>query len=83
MVLDKAVSLYHNNKANNIMTTQEQQLAAYNEAKSYCEMYINYKGDKREMRYIALSNGVVMFSARMTNFGRKLGLPTYQEYFFD
>ena len=65
------------------MTTQEQQLAAYNEAKTYCEFYINYKGDKRRSMYIILSNGVVVASARMTNFGRKLGLPTYQEYFFD
>jgi hypothetical protein len=65
------------------MTNQELQLEAYNEAKAYCEFYINYKGDKRRSIYIRLANGVIVSSARMTNFGRKLGLPTYQEYFFD
>ena len=58
-------------------------LEAYNEAKIICEAYINFNGDKRSSNYIRLSNNVVIFSARMTNFGRQLGLPTYQQEFFN
>ena len=66
------------------MTTKEKQIEAYNEAKSICERYINYKGDKRSFVYRRLQNSVVdVFMHRMTNFGRILNLPTYLDFFFN
>lgn len=59
-------------------------LESYNEAKSICIKYKEYKGDKRSLYYKNLQRSVVdIFMGRMTNFGNKLGLPTYVQYFYD
>jgi hypothetical protein len=63
--------------------TVEQKLEAYNEAKASCEVYKNFKGDKRSFTYRMLANNVVdVWMGRMNNFGKQLGLPTYNEYFY-
>ena len=65
------------------MTTTEKYQAAYNEAKEVCVAYKNFKGDKRSSTYKRLSVAVVdCFMGRMDNFGQKLGLPTFKEYFY-
>ena len=66
-------------KINTAMTTKEK-LEAYNEAKAICERYISYTGDKRRMSYKRLENTVFeIASKRVNNFGRQLGLPTFNE----
>ena len=66
------------------MTTIEKKLEAYSEAREMCEMYKNYKGDKRSFIYRRLANNVVdVWMGRMNNFGKQLGLPTFQEYFYE
>ena len=66
------------------MKTLEEKMAEYNEAKTICEKYINYKGDKRSLLYKRLQRNVIECMAkRMTNYGKMLNLPTYTEYFFD
>jgi hypothetical protein len=65
------------------MTTQDQKLEAYNEAKENCEIYKNFKGDKRSFVYRRLSKNVVdVWMGRMNNFGKQLGLPTFNEFFY-
>lgn len=65
------------------MTTTEKYQAAYNEAKEVCVAYKEFKGYKRSRTYKRLSIAVVdVYMGRMTNFGQKLGLPTFQEYFY-
>jgi hypothetical protein len=65
------------------MTTQEKYQEAYNEAKGICRAYITFKGDKRSLGYRRLSSAVVeVYMGRMDNFGEKLGLPTFMEYFY-
>ena len=59
-------------------------IEAYNEAKAICESMHNYKGDKRSIVYKSLNHSVVeLYMARMNNFGKQLGLPTYMEYFYN
>lgn len=66
------------------MQTTSQHLEAYNEAKQICEAYKNYKGDKRSISYKRLQNIVIdVYMHRMNNFGSKLNLPTFNEYFYD
>lgn len=58
-------------------------LEAYNEAKSVCEKYINFKGDKRTTWYKVLSHWVVdCMMNRMNAMAKKLNLPTYLETFY-
>ena len=62
------------------MTTQEQKLAAYNESKEICILYFEYKGDKRRFSYKRLERMVFEFAApRVNNFGKQLGLPSFNE----
>ena len=64
------------------MTTSEK-IQEYNEAKSICIQYKEFRGDKRSLGYRRLSNLVVdVYMGRMTNFGKQLGLPTFSEYFY-
>ena len=70
------------------METKEEKLKAkleaYNEAKEICLKCFNYKGDKRTVVYKRLSHIVVdCYMWRMNSFGKELGLPNYNEYFFD
>lgn len=64
------------------MTTQNDKLVAYNEAKAECEKYINYKGDKRSINYKVLSHRVIdCWMNRMNAMAKQLNLPTYLEAF--
>lgn len=58
-------------------------LEAYNEAKKVCSKYVNYKGDKRSSIYKNLSAAVDSFAPRMNANGKMLGLPTFNEYFYN
>ena len=63
-------------------TMEEKWKEAYEEAKCFCEMYVNWNGDKRRHAYKRLQAGVVeIWIPRMNNFGRKLGLPLYSSLF--
>lgn len=60
--------------------TVDQKIEAYNEAKAVCDRYINYTGDKRHLSYKRLENLVFEIAAkRVNNFGKQLGLPTFNE----
>lgn len=62
------------------MNTQEQKLQEYNESKELCMAYISYKGDKRRSYYKRLERAVFEVCARrVTNFGKQLGLPTFND----
>ena len=64
------------------MATQEAKLAAYNEAKTECEKYNNYKGDKRSIIYKSLSHMVIdCWMNRMNALAKQLNLPNYTETF--
>lgn len=64
------------------LSKEEIQLINYNEAKEICSSYYYYVGDKRRLGYKILCKSVIdIYMHRMNNFGKKLGLPTYQEYF--
>ena len=66
------------------MATTASNLEAYNEAKDICAKYQTYTGDKRRASYKRLSESVSgYYRARMNNFGKKLGLPTYEETFYN
>lgn len=69
----------------NAMKNQElkqKREAAYYEARRFCEMYVNYKGDKRRRKYKQLQRDCLnLWIGRMNNFGRLLGLPVYQNLF--
>lgn len=66
------------------MTTIEKKIEAYNEAKAICDSYINFKGDKRSSFYKRSQRAVMeVFAARMTNFGKILGMPTYTEQYYN
>jgi len=65
------------------VTTTEKYKEAYDEAKEVCVAYKEFKGDKRSSTYKRLSIAVVdCYMGRMNNFGTKIGLPTFQEYFY-
>ncbi len=62
------------------MKTQEQKLAAYNEAKEICILFIEYKGDKRRFSYKRLERMVFECGAPTVNYlGKQLGLPSFYE----
>lgn len=62
------------------MNTQEYKLQEYNESKELCMLYIDYKGDKRSSYYKRLERAVFEVAARrVNNFGKQLGLPTFNE----
>ena len=62
------------------MNTQEYKLQEYNEAKEICMLYKDYQGDKRRMSYKRLERAVFEVCARrVTNFGKQLGLPTFND----
>jgi hypothetical protein len=66
------------------MTIEQKKLEAYNEAKAACEVYKNFKGDKRSSTYRRMANNVVdCWMGRMNNFGQQLGLPTFTQYFYN
>ena len=66
------------------MKTQEEKMEAYNEAKSICEKYHNFTGDKRSSLYKNIERNVMeCYAKRMTNFGKMLNLPTYTECYFN
>lgn len=55
---------------------------AYNEARQFCEAYVNWKGDKRKSAYKQLQRNVVnLWMGRMNNFGKKLGLPLFSSLY--
>lgn len=65
------------------MNTESKMIEAYNEAKTYCSLYVNYKGDKRGSYYKSLQRSVVeLYIGRMNNFGKRLSLPIYVDVFF-
>ena len=58
------------------------QKEAYDEARLYCEAYVNYKGDKRKLAYKQLQRNVVnLWMGRMNNFGKILGLPLFSSLY--
>ncbi len=64
-------------------TLTEKYTEAYNEAKNVCIAYKQYKGDKRSSTYKKLAVAVSdCYMGRMNNFGSKLELPTFEEYFY-
>ena len=57
-----------------------EKLQNYNEAKEVCMLYIEYKGDRRSSLYKRLERAVFEIAAcRVNNFGKQLGLPTFNE----
>ena len=65
------------------MKTIESKMEAYNEAVAICDRHFNYTGDKRKLAYKRLDRAVVeVYLQRMNNFGKQLGLPTYQEKYY-
>lgn len=70
-------------KNNNTMTNeqlQQKRQENYDEARMYCEMYINYKGDKRRWSYKQLQRNVLdLWIGRLNNFAKILGLPNYND----
>lgn len=65
------------------MSTTNEKMKAYLEAKQECTTYKNFKGDKRSATYKRIQNNVmILWMSRMNGFANQLGLPNYSETFY-